>query len=83
MVWEWLVGFRRGGPVCLGVRLVGVRTIVLGCGACAWCPGMFGFLVWLGVVGGMPRLRVFRSRLWVTVGRWLGNVGVWVCVGAL
>ena len=37
---------------------------------------MFGFLVCFRVVGGRPRLRAFRSRLWLLVGRWLDKVGM-------
>ena len=51
MVRRWPVGFRRGGPVCWGVQLL------VGCGASAECRGMFGVLVWFGVVGGRPRLQ--------------------------
>ena len=72
MVWGLPVGLRRGGPVCWGVRLL------VGCGANVGCLGIFGFLVWFGVMGGRPRLRGFRSRLWVLVRRLLDTVGMYV-----
>ena len=67
-MWGWPVGLRREGPVCWGVRLL------VECGASEACPSMFGFLDWFGVLGGRPRLQVFRIRLWLLLGRCLYKV---------
>ena len=65
-----LVGPRQGVPVCWG------DLLIVGCGACVGCPGMFGFLILFGVVGGKPRWRVSRSQFLVLGGRWRDTVGM-------
>ena len=66
----WLVGPRRGAPVCRGDQLL------VGRGARVGCPDMFGFLIWFGVVRGKPRWQVSRSQFWVLGGQWRDTVGM-------
>jgi hypothetical protein len=64
----WLAGPRREVPECWGDQLL------VGCGASVGCPGVFGFLVWFGVVGGRPRWRIFLEPV-LGVGRVMARYG--------
>ncbi len=53
----WTVRLPQVGPVYASVRLLVGYVAILG------CPGMFGFLFWIGDAGGRPQLPGFPSRL--------------------
>jgi len=56
--------------VCWGGQLL------VGYGAIVGGLGMFGFVIWFGIVGGKPRWRVSRNHFWVLGGRCRGRIGM-------